>query len=94
MEPKLNCWEYKRCGREPGGRHVAELGACPAATEPRGEGVHGGRRGGRCCWMVAGTFCRRVEHGTFECGQCDFYLKVADEEYPSFQYARELRKQL
>jgi len=27
---KLNCWEFKKCGRQPGGPKVAELGVCPA----------------------------------------------------------------
>ena len=28
----INCWEVKKCGREPGGAKVAELGVCPAST--------------------------------------------------------------
>jgi len=28
-----NCWEYKKCGREPGGIKVHELGVCPATVE-------------------------------------------------------------
>ncbi|MGE5174112.1 MAG: two-CW domain-containing protein, partial [Betaproteobacteria bacterium] len=28
---KLNCWEHKKCGRQPGGHKVAELGVCPSA---------------------------------------------------------------
>jgi hypothetical protein len=28
---KLNCWEVKKCGREPGGVKVKELGVCPAS---------------------------------------------------------------
>ena len=30
---KLNCWQVKKCGREPGGAKVAEFGVCPAAAE-------------------------------------------------------------
>lgn len=34
---RTNCWEYFKCGREPGGSKVDELGVCPAATEERGQ---------------------------------------------------------
>ena len=33
MSNRLNCWEVKKCGREPGGKSVATLGVCPAASE-------------------------------------------------------------
>jgi len=38
---KLNCWEFKQCGREAGGAHVDEFGVCPATKEQRLDGVHG-----------------------------------------------------
>lgn len=34
---KLNCWEFKKCGREQGGILSAELGVCHAATVKRKE---------------------------------------------------------
>ena len=43
---KTNCWEYKNCGRGPGGNPDHPLGPCPAATEKRAHGVNGGRNGG------------------------------------------------
>ncbi len=52
MSEKLNCWEWKQCGREPGGVNVASLGICPASTEMKMNGVHGGKNGGRTCWIV------------------------------------------
>jgi len=39
---KLNCWEFKRCGRQFGGEKVADLGICPAVIEISLEGVHDG----------------------------------------------------
>jgi len=34
-KPKLYCWEFIKCGREPGGHRAAELGICPVAiTNP------------------------------------------------------------
>ncbi len=87
---KKNCWEFKNCGREPGGKHTGEFGVCPAAEERRLNGVHGGENAGRACWVVSGTLCRGEVQGTFakkykSCEICDFYLKVKKEEYPEFQ---------
>ena len=74
----MNCWEFKKCGREANGIRSHELGVCPASTEIRVNGVHGGKNGGRCCWTVAGTFCGGEVQGGFgnkaiKCLQCDFY---------------------
>ena len=82
---KKNCWEYKRCGREPGGAKAAELGICPAAVRTEVDGIHGGRNGGRSCWVIAGTFCDGRVQGTYasklvDCIGCDFYQVVGDEE--------------
>jgi len=82
---KKNCWEFKKCGREPGGEKVHELGVCPAAIETKVDGIHGGKNGGRCCWAVVGTFCEGVVQGTFvqkyrNCQNCDFYKTVIKEE--------------
>ncbi len=55
---KLNCWEMKNCGREPGGAHANNLGICSATVETRLDGIHDGRNAGRSCWVVAGTPCR------------------------------------
>jgi hypothetical protein len=82
---KLNCWEAKKCGREPGGRAVAEHGACPAAIERTLDGVHGGTNSGRTCWVLAGTFCLGQVAGTAakklgSCVECEFYQLVLREE--------------
>lgn len=87
---KLNCWEFKKCGRQPQGSRVHELGLCPAPTEERLDGVHDGTNAGRSCWVIAGTMCGGKVQGTFaekfnNCEQCDFYAAVKKEEYPTFQ---------
>ena len=87
---KHNCWEFKKCGREAGGVKEHDLGTCPAAVEFRLDGANGGKRGGRACWVVAGTLCENNVQGTFakkyeNCKTCDFYTKVKDEERGSFQ---------
>jgi len=86
---KLNCWEYKKCGRQPGGAKEQERGACPAATDLTHEGENGGRAGGRYCWRVAGTLCGGKVQGTFavkimNCLDCDFFLRVSEEEGEAF----------
>jgi len=63
----MNCWEFKRCGREKGGVKVAELGVCPAWPNH-----------GRACAYVAGTLCGGQVQGSFaskvaNCMQCDFF---------------------
>ncbi len=96
---KLNCWEFKKCGRQPQGSKVNELGLCPAACEERLDGEHGGVCGGRACWVLAGTFCEGKVQGSFadkfkSCEKCDFYNYVKNEEWPHFRMAVNLRAKL
>ncbi|HEX3043729.1 MAG TPA: hypothetical protein VHY08_03165 [Bacillota bacterium] len=82
---RQNCWEFKKCGRGPGGEKVAELGQCPASTDDSCNELNGGINGGRICWAVAGTFCGGKIQGAFAekeitCMACDFYKKVKEEE--------------
>ncbi len=94
-----NCWEYNKCGREPGGDKTGTLGVCPAATEIRLDGTHEGKNAGRACWIVAGTLCKGEVQGTFAkkfeaCEKCEFYLKVRDEEFPKFVFSSVLLNKL
>jgi len=87
---KLNCWEFNKCGREPGGENTSEMGVCPAAVEVRTDRVNEGQNGGRACWAVAGTLCRGVVDGRFTskvatCMLCDFYKTVCQEQGDTFQ---------
>lgn len=82
---KKNCWEFMKCGREPGGFKEKELGVCPAATEQKVDGINNGKNGGRCCWAVAGTLCEGKIQGGFgqkvlNCIKCKFYKEVFLEE--------------
>ena len=86
---KQNCWDFKNCGRQPGGEKTRVLGACPAATMTKLDGIHGGENAGRACWIVAGTLCGEEISGTFarrygNCEACDFYRMVRREEFPLF----------
>jgi PAS domain S-box-containing protein len=85
----LNCWEYEKCGREPGGVKVAKIGVCPAAIDAQVDGLNRGSKGGRICWAVTGTFCGGQVQGTFakkqlSCMNCEFYQKVKVEEGDQF----------
>jgi hypothetical protein len=96
---KLNCWEWKRCGRQPGGEYTSEFGVCPAATESRLDGAHGGANGGRACWVVAGTLCRGFVEGDYakklpSCLVCDFYGTVRKQEGEDWIWANSLLKNL
>ncbi len=86
---KKNCWDEKKCGREPGGAKVADMGVCPAAEDASSNGLNSGKNGGRICWAVAGTFCGGKKQGTFadkrlSCMGCEFYKKVNEEEGGGF----------
>ena len=90
---KQNCWEFKRCGREPGGAKASELGICPAATESCLNGTNSGKNGGRACWAIAGTLCGAKVQGEYAtklatCLACDFYQVVGSEEGPNHESAR------
>jgi len=81
----LNCWEFKRCGREPGGALSQAMGVCPASTFQAADGYLGGRNGGRACTYVTGTFCSGTVQGTYRekskhCDECDFYQQVRSQE--------------
>jgi hypothetical protein len=63
----MNCWEFKKCGREKGGAKAEELGVCPAYPKH-----------GKTCAKIAGTFCGGKVQGTFasklaNCLVCEFY---------------------
>lgn len=101
MTKKMNCWESKECGREPGGVKVDEFGICPAAEEGRADGIHQGKNGGRCCWVIQGTFCKGaaaqgsyIEKFCEDCQKCDFYSKVKKEEEPKFKIGLTILKEM
>jgi hypothetical protein len=96
---KQNCWEFKKCGREPGGAKSKELGVCPAAVETRVNGANSGKNGGRGCWAITGTLCGGKVQGSFaaklgNCLQCEFYGLVLKEESPHLESARQILAKL
>lgn len=94
-----NCWEAKKCGRQPGGPRISELGVCPAASELRANGINKGLNGGRACWAIAGTLCKGQKQGTYamkvkECNACEFYQEVQREEGKSAASPMQILKAL
>ena len=92
---KQNCWEAKKCGREPGGAKAAELGVCLAASDDKLNGVHEGTNGGRACWVMTGTLCGGQVQGTYaqklsNCLDCEFYQQVRTEQGAAFRPSGEL----
>lgn len=89
MAQKVNCWEFKKCGREPGGSKVLEFGVCPASISKEHDKCNNGKNAGRFCWIVAGTFCGGNVQGTYaskalNCCVCKFYKQVKQEEGKDF----------
>lgn len=82
---KFNCWEFMKCGREPGGENADESGVCPVASERSANGLNGGVNGGRICWIIAENCCinnGRNPHMSQEdcCFQCEFRYRVTQDE--------------
>src|SRR5512135_322197 len=85
VEKPINCWQYMSCGRELGGAQADRLGVCPASTDTRLDGVHGGQNAGRACWVIAGSFTKAggemaLARGHKDCAKCEFYSVVNSEE--------------
>jgi hypothetical protein len=80
---KYNCWEFMKCGREPGGRKIAELDICPVTTNTSVNGTNSGKNGGRICWAIAGVISPKKQCTCFmkqnSCLTCNF-LKLVNEE--------------
>ncbi len=86
---KQNCWEIKKCGREPGGERIDELGVCPAAIDTANNSVNGGHNGGRLCWVIAGTLSEQDVCGEYakkidSCTSCEVFKQVKEEEGEDF----------
>jgi tRNA A-37 threonylcarbamoyl transferase component Bud32 len=93
---KLNCWEFKKCGRQPGGKKAETLGLCTAAVDESFSGINNGKNAGRICWAVAGTCCGGKVQGTFaekrrSCVSCGFYKYVQKQEGTSIANQKLLR---
>ena len=85
----MNCWEFKKCGRELGGTQVEELGVCPASLSCEFDKTNKGQFGGRICWAVPATLCEGKPAGNSSqklatCLECEFLNRVHVEESRHF----------
>lgn len=88
-----NCWEYKGCGRQPGGGNAKELGICSAANNQKAHKINNGKNGGRACWAIDDTACDNGKSSTEKlaiCFKCDFYAKVRLEEGSKFKAFKDI----
>ncbi len=86
---KQNCWEIRKCGREPGGDKVDNHGVCPAAVDTSSDGINRGNNAGRFCWAIAGTLCDGKVQSIFamkieSCLKCEVFRGIASEEEDDF----------
>ena len=98
-DDRRNCWEFKNCGRGPGGVNVGNQGLCPVALDKRLDGVNHGMNAGRACWVVAGTLGTGEVQCSFaenldSCKECEFYRSVRSTEFPHFHFSSVLLRQL
>jgi hypothetical protein len=86
---KLNCWEFKNCGREKGGLMVSVLGECPVAGAMDHDGQNDGIAAGRVCWTIKCTGNRLAGAGLgpgHNCHACEFYRRVIHEQEEKAQF--------
>jgi hypothetical protein len=74
----VNCWQFKKCGREPGGRNISKYGVCSVPLDIVADGINNGENGGRTCWTLREAACQKIMlacsvNEIRECIQCDFY---------------------
>ncbi len=82
---KTQCWEVKKCGREPDGKNADKLGVCKAALPNKYDNFNEGEHGGRFCWAITGTLCGAEVQGEYcekiaNCLSCEFLQLVEKEE--------------
>ena len=63
----MNCWEFKKCGREANGVNEKELGRCPAY--PNKGKLCGELKGTLCGGKIKGMSAIKME----DCTRCEFY---------------------
>lgn len=81
---KLNCWEVMNCGMQEG-CSCNEEKICPVSRDKRADGIHGGKCGGRSCWIVSKLSGEKKDADILfvkmeKCHNCKFYKMVVEEE--------------
>lgn len=96
---KLNCWDFFHCDKQAAGIDEKHAHVCPACLEAKLNGIHGGKNGGRACWVVKGTKCGGRITRTFIpkfiiCRLCEFRRIVINEESSDFIVSDDFMKML
>ena len=81
----MNCWEYTKCGREPGGENQEKFGICPATVSKNSDGENSGINAGRICWSIDKTPCKGENNDYRKCLECKFYEIVRKQESIDFE---------
>ena len=80
----MNCWEFKKCGRETRGENAQKLDICRASIEDKLNGINHGNNAGRYCWKVKiseeNQNAAETLSAIMTCIECDFFIKVKEEE--------------
>jgi len=87
----MNCWEFKKCGREPDGENAEKLGVCETSVESKFDGINHGNNAGRYCWKVKiseenNNVADKTLSAIMTCIECDFFIKVKAEEKNIFNF--------
>ena len=83
---RLNCWEFKKCGRKQSWTSTNCSDVCAASTEERFDQMNHGMNGGRVCWLIKQMAAERKDKGfgMMHCCRCDFFHLVAKQEGSNF----------
>lgn len=88
MSSGMNCWEFKKCGKNIDPEKVNPADSCPALSDVSSSGINGGSCGGRICWAVKGSFSDNkaldADDELESCINCEFFNLVKEEEGDSF----------
>jgi hypothetical protein len=77
MVDEFNCWDFKKCCKKKDSRGNSN-NLCPVKKEFNANGLNGGINGGRICWVIMDSHCKKKAQTN--CFQCEFHYKVMAEE--------------
>ncbi|MCI5209658.1 MAG: hypothetical protein D3910_12890 [Candidatus Electrothrix sp. ATG2] len=88
----MNCWEFKECGREPGGKNISVFGVCPVSVSFGFDSVNNGKNGGRACWIIRESACEQIMRKCCvqemrECRECDFFVSLKKSRVKRYEQA-------
>ena len=84
-ERKINCWEFQKCGREPGGKNIDKYGVCFVPVSIEYNGINDAKNEGRFCWSLRESACENIMrkcrvNEIKECRRCTFYIFIQESD--------------